>query len=186
MTSECAVPTPRGLRDTPTSTCGACMTRTFFVSAAGVNLDACGLRATVLCRIQAANVQYCNERHARMHCSRDRASARRKPPNSNRVHAQPAATPACVSGVINDFMNVVSSAFTARTAAFDLARTAAFDRPLCASCSFRQSCQRGTCSRTERSSPTSHFSALLLLHDHWSCWVDAAKDAPWAFGEPSS
>jgi hypothetical protein len=38
------------------------MTRTFFVSAAGVNLDACGLRVTVLCRIQAANVQYCNER----------------------------------------------------------------------------------------------------------------------------
>ena len=89
------MPTPRGLRDTPTSTCGARMARTFFVSAAGVNLHACGLWVTVLCRMQAANVQYCNERPARMHCSRRRASARRNA-DSNRLNAQPAATPAGV------------------------------------------------------------------------------------------
>ena len=76
--------------DTPTSTCGACMTRMFFVSAAGVKLDACGLQVTVLCRIQAANVQYCNERHARMHCSR------RLKERANRLNAQSAATPADV------------------------------------------------------------------------------------------
>jgi hypothetical protein len=66
---------------------------------------------------------------------------------------------------------------------FILVRTAAFDSH-CALAS--DDLANVVFSRTERSSPISHFSALLLLHDHWSCWADAAKDAPWAFVEPSS
>ena len=40
------MPTPRGLRDTPTSTYGARRARAFVIPVAGVNLGACGLQVT--------------------------------------------------------------------------------------------------------------------------------------------